>query len=52
MCGRTDSIDDRRYIIETTSHSDEIVQLRAGSTLDQSPDDESYGIDNVNVWIR
>ena len=30
---------------------DEII-LRAGSTLNQGPRDESFGIDDVYIWVR
>ncbi len=51
-CGRTDSIDQRTYIIETRSDSSDTIEIKAGSSLDQSPDDESFAVDNVKVWIR
>ncbi len=35
-----------------TGHADNKVQVRASSTLDEDDHNESFGIDNVVVWIR
>lgn len=34
------------------AHTASSLQVLAGSTLDQGPTDESFGIDDVYVWIR
>jgi hypothetical protein len=34
------------------AHSASSISLLAGSTLDQDPTDESFGIDNVYLWLR
>ncbi|MEL6341802.1 MAG: putative metal-binding motif-containing protein [Myxococcota bacterium] len=45
--------DDHYYVIdEFVSHSSATVELVIGSELNQDPDDESMGVDNVEVWIR
>lgn len=36
----------------TTPHTAGSLTVLAGSTLDQAPNDESFGIDNVVVWMR
>ena len=46
------SYDSKWPVSEETSHSSSALTLTAGSTLDQGPTDESFGIDNVYVWIR
>ena len=46
------SYDDLHTISEIGSHSDTSLTLVAGSTLDQSSTDESFGIDDVRVWVR
>ncbi len=33
-------------------HSESNLRIIVGSTLDQAPDDESYGIDNIEIWVR
>jgi len=51
ICGH--SYRDRRESISVTrSHTSEIVQLKAGSHLNDVSVDESYAVDNVEVWIR
>ena len=37
---------------ETAPHLGDSLTLAVGSTLDQGPTDESFGIDSVEVWIR
>jgi hypothetical protein len=39
-------------IIETRSDSGDTIEVKAASNLDQTPEDESFAIDNVKVWIR
>ena len=34
------------------AHSADSFVLHVGSTLDQGPTDESFGFDNVRVWVR
>jgi len=56
MCGWNrgyeGSYDDYHDITETVAHTASSLLLLAGSTLDQDATDESFGIDNVLVWIR
>ncbi len=33
-------------------HTANTLTLIIGSTLDQAPNDESFGIDNVEIWVR
>ncbi len=35
-----------------TSHTGNSLRVTAGSTLDQGATDESFGIDNVEIWVR
>lgn len=42
----------RRDVFATQPHITNTMLLRATSTLDQGANDESWGIDNVSVWIR
>ncbi len=37
---------------ETVAHTAASVNVLAGSTLDQAATDESFGLDNVDVWVR
>ena len=46
------SYDSLEPVSEFLSHSDSEMEIVVGSTLDQSASDESFGIDNVEVWIR
>ncbi|MBM4365878.1 MAG: hypothetical protein FJ102_06650 [Deltaproteobacteria bacterium] len=39
-------------VSETLAQSDDSINVLAGSTLDQGASDESFGIDDVYVWIR
>ena len=50
--GWSGSYDQQHAISETTSHSSSSLLLTAGSTLNQSAGDESFGIDDVFVWVR
>lgn len=46
---------DRSKMVEfeiPATDSKKIFRLAAGSTLDQGAADESFGIDNVEIWIR
>jgi hypothetical protein len=36
----------------TVAHTTNTVLLEVTSTLDQGPTDESFGVDNVYVWVR
>jgi hypothetical protein len=53
-CGRADSgwNEDTASVSQTVSHTASSIVVRASSTLDQTPNDESWGIDNVIVWVR
>jgi hypothetical protein len=51
ICGHTYR-DKRESIAVTRSHSGEIVQLKVGSDLGDTPTDESFAVDNIEVWIR
>ena len=46
------SYDSMHEVSEVISHTDSEIQLIAGSTLNQAATDESFGIDNVWMWIR
>ena len=50
--GWSGSYDDLHEISETTAHTASSLELVAGSTLNQDASDESFGIDDVFVWIR
>ncbi len=46
------SYDSRHEVSTTAAHTSTTLELVAGSTLDQGATDESFGIDDVYVWIR
>ena len=46
------SYDSTWTIDDTLSHTDDDLELIAGSTLNQDPYDESFGVDDVMVWVR
>jgi len=46
------SYDSTWTVDETITHTDDELDLIAGSTLDQAPTDESFGIDDVMLWVR
>jgi len=46
------SFDSRQRVNFQAAHSASTLTLTAGSTLDQDPSDESFGVDDVYVWIR
>jgi len=50
--GWSGSYDEQHFVSEITSHSDDALQLVAGSELDQDAGDESFGIDDVAIWVR
>lgn len=50
--GWSGSYDELHEISEMTPHSAGSVLLSASSTLDQNAGDESFGIDNLELWIR
>ncbi len=33
-------------------HTGDNLTILIGSTLNQTPNDESYGIDNIELWVR
>jgi hypothetical protein len=53
-CGAapSDWREDTAAVSQTVSHTASSIVVRASSTLDQSANDESWGIDNVFVWVR
>ena len=46
------SYDSRHYVSTITSGTFSSVLLTVGSTLSQGPLDESFGLDDVYVWVR
>ena len=46
------SYDSRYYVSSILSGAQSTVNLRVGSQLNQSPYDESFGLDDVYVWVR
>ena len=50
--GYAGSYDDIEVVSEIASHSAATLTVLAGSTLNQDPYDESFGIDDVEVWVR
>jgi len=36
----------------TVNHSSDSISVEAQSTIDQGPSDESWGLDNVALWVR
>jgi len=46
------SYDSTHTIDDDFAHTDDELELIAGSTLDQSATDESFGIDDVMLWVR
>ena len=40
------------YAEGRTSHTGNTLRVQVGSTLGSAPSDESFGIDNVEVWVR
>jgi hypothetical protein len=53
QCGNTSHKHDRLFPVdETVSHSSGSVTIGGGSTLDQPATDESWGMDDVEVFVR
>lgn len=52
LCGQANTIDGSFQITRHIWDSDDVFRLEVGTTLDQTADDESFGIDDVSVWIR
>jgi|GEM_PF-1032615 hypothetical protein len=50
--GYLGSFDSEWAVSQMGAHSASSISLLAGSTLDQDPTDESFGIDNVYLWLR
>ena len=50
--GHSGSYDSLWMISATMAHAAGTLTLAGGSTLDQSADDESFGLDDTYVWIR
>jgi len=44
--------DSRHYVSTIESGNFNEISLYVGSTLSQAADDESFGLDNVYVWVR
>ena len=52
VCGTTSWGDQTVDIDQTITHSASTLFYSAGSNLDQGSADESFGVDDVLVWIR
>jgi len=52
VCGQSSHRDRRAEISETVAHDGETLELDVSSNLDQSSLDESFGIDDVVLWVR
>ena len=50
--GYEGSYDDRHQVTGSAPHTGASILFAAGSALNQDPYDESFGIDNVFLWIR
>ncbi|MCB9760224.1 MAG: hypothetical protein H6739_10350 [Alphaproteobacteria bacterium] len=50
--GYNGSYDSETYVSGTLAHSASTLTFVAGSTLDQGAGDESFGIDDVAIWVR
>ena len=50
--GWSGSYDERHALSEAGAHTGTSILFAATSTLDQGPSDESFGIDDVYLWIR
>jgi hypothetical protein len=50
--GWNGSYDELHAISEVTGHTGSTLTVEAGSTLNQVATDESFGIDDVLVWVR
>ncbi|MCP4805298.1 MAG: hypothetical protein GY884_08105, partial [Proteobacteria bacterium] len=46
------SYDELHEISEITSHSSDALELVVGSELNQDASDESFGVDDVAIWVR
>jgi hypothetical protein len=46
------SFDSQHAITSKPAHTASTLTILAGSTLDQDPTDESFGIDDVYAWVR
>lgn len=46
------SFDSRHYVSTILSGTFSSIQLVVGSQLNQAPSDESFGLDDVYVWVR
>ena len=55
VCGRSDRpswLDESWSVEESTFHSSDNATVLFSSSLNQGADDESWGLDNVAVWVR
>lgn len=52
VCGNASYSDGVYHAELSGTHTANTVTVYAGSTLDQAANDESFGIDNVEIWVR
>jgi hypothetical protein len=52
VCGNTGHYDQSFNLDYSVSHTAASAQVLFGSTINQSPDDESFAVDNVAVFVR
>jgi len=53
VCGMSSSAEERReHVSATVTHSTSTVAVSGKSTVDQSSNDESWGLDNIYIWVR
>lgn len=51
ICGNGGA-DELHHVNETVEHDANALELTVGATVNQAPTDESWGIDNVEIYIR
>lgn len=51
-CGLVGNYDLSDTITATLSHTGNSLIVLFGTSLDSAATDESYGVDNVEVWVR
>jgi len=51
-CGNWSWPDQQSHVSEIATHTADTVNLLAGSTLDESSTNESFGLDDVSLWVR
>jgi hypothetical protein len=52
FCGQAGNYDQSATIIGSIQHTGNSLTVLFGSNLDSVPTDESYGVDNVEIWVR